>query len=88
MAIDDKSTVIWDPFKTYSGLTPLGTTGLAGWLPTGNTQPKPPDADDYFGDGNLGWDPYWPVKCECGSDTVPGLEGHHSDYCPKFKKEL
>lgn len=26
------------------------------------------------------------IKCECGSDKVPGLEGHHSRWCPRFRE--
>lgn len=36
----------------------------------------------------LAWDFGTPAekKCTCGSDKVPGLAGHHSNWCDKFNK--
>lgn len=27
-------------------------------------------------------------KCECGADSVAGLSGHHSSWCPKSRSEI
>ncbi len=52
--------------------------------------------DDWFGTETISENsiellnapkPSWEPTCECGSDSVPAYVGHHSQYCPKYKKD-